>query len=87
MPTIPDPRPTMARPPAPRASEGCEECLSEHSPWVHLRLRRTWGHVGCYDSSPLKHARRHAGSVGHPIVRSFQPGGDWRWCHVHEVPV
>ena len=30
---------------------GCEECLKIGSPWVHLRLCRTCGHVGCCDSS------------------------------------
>ena len=26
---------------------GCEECLKLGSAWVHLRLCRTCGHVGC----------------------------------------
>jgi hypothetical protein len=26
---------------------GCEECLKTGSAWVHLRLCRTCGHVGC----------------------------------------
>ena len=26
----------------------------------------------------------HAHGVGHPIVQSFQPGEDWRWCYVDE---
>ena len=30
---------------------GCEECLKLGSAWVHLRLCRTCGHVGCCDSS------------------------------------
>jgi hypothetical protein len=69
----------------PRSPEGCEECLRIGSPWVHLRLCLTCGHVGCCDSSPNKHARHHAGLVGHPIVRSFEPGEDWRWCYVDEA--
>jgi hypothetical protein len=32
----------------------------------------------------MRHARRHAYGVGHPIVRSYQPGEDWRWCYVDE---
>jgi hypothetical protein len=71
----------------PRTPEGCEECLRIGSPWVHLRLCLTCGHVGCCDQSPGKHARRHAGLVGHPIIRSFEPGEDWRWCFVDEAPV
>ena len=70
-----------------RIPQGCEECLRIGSPWVHLRLCLTCGHVGCCDQSPGRHARRHAGLVGHPIIRSFQPGEDWRWCFVHEAPV
>jgi hypothetical protein len=71
----------------PRTPQGCEECLRIGSPWVHLRLCLTCGHVGCCDSSPNRHARAHAGLVGHPIVQSFQPGEDWRWCYVDEAPV
>ena len=26
---------------------GCEECLKIGSPWLHLRLCRTCGNVGC----------------------------------------
>ena len=28
-------------------SEGCEECLAMGDTWVHLRLCRTCGHIGC----------------------------------------
>jgi uncharacterized UBP type Zn finger protein len=73
---------TMIRPVVPRTPQGCEECLLVGSPWVHLRLCLTCGHVGCCDSSPNRHARRHAHAVGHPIVQSFEPDEDWRWCYV-----
>jgi hypothetical protein len=33
----------------------------------------------------MKHARRHAHALGHPIVASFEPGENWRWCYVHEA--
>ncbi len=56
------------------SADGCEECLKMGDTWVHLRLCLTCGHVGCCDSSPLRHAR----AVGHPIVRSFEPGESWR---------
>ena len=72
------------RPVVPR-SAGCEECLRIGSGWVHLRLCLTCGHVGCCDSSPNRHARGHAHVVGHPIVQSFEPGEDWRWCYVDQV--
>ena len=35
---------------------GCEECLNIGSPWLHLRLCRTCGNVGCCDDSPNRHA-------------------------------
>ena len=72
--SLPDPHLRFIRPVAPRTPAGCEECLRIGSPWVHLRLCLTCGHVGCCDSSPLRHAR----AVGHPIVRSFEPGESWR---------
>jgi uncharacterized UBP type Zn finger protein len=69
------------------SAEGCEECLQMGDTWVHLRECLTCGHVGCCDSSKNKHAHRHADEAGHPIVRSFEPGEDWRWCFVDEVLV
>jgi Zn-finger in ubiquitin-hydrolases and other protein len=69
----------------PEEIEGCEECLRMGSTWVHLRMCMTCGRIGCCDSSPNKHASRHAREVGHPIVRSAQPGEDWSWCFVDEI--
>jgi hypothetical protein len=67
------------------SADGCEECLRIGSWWVHLRLCMTCGKVGCCDSSPNRHASAHARDVGHPIVRSLEPGEDWMWCYVDEV--
>jgi chromosome segregation ATPase len=39
------------------------------------------------DTSKNKHATKHFHSTGHPIIRSFEPGEDWRWCYVDEIPV
>ena len=64
---------------------GCEECLASGSEWVHLRMCQACGHIGCCDSSPNRHATKHADSTGHPIVRSAEPGEDWSWCYVDEV--
>jgi uncharacterized UBP type Zn finger protein len=64
---------------------GCEECLQMGSRWVHLRMCMTCGQIGCCDSSPNRHASRHAASVGHPIARSAEPGEEWSWCYVDEV--
>jgi uncharacterized UBP type Zn finger protein len=69
----------------PQTPDGCAECLAAGGWWVHLRLCLNCGHVGCCDSSPAKHATAHYRSVGHPVIRSFEPGEDWRWCFVDEI--
>jgi uncharacterized UBP type Zn finger protein len=69
----------------PNTSDGCEECLQTGSRWVHLRLCLTCGHVGCCDSSPNKHGTKHFQTSGHPVIRSFQPGEDWKWCYIDET--
>ena len=83
-PVLTDPHVAWIRDVTPRA-RGCEECLRMGTPWLHLRLCLTCGHVGCCDSSPMRHARAHAGVIGHPIVRSLERGEDWRWCYVDEA--
>ncbi|GAB3004385.1 UBP-type zinc finger domain-containing protein [Amycolatopsis acidiphila] len=85
-PVLTDPHLAAVRDVEPRSS-GCEDCLRLGTPWVHLRLCLTCGHVGCCDSSPMRHARGHAYGAGHPIVRSLEPGENWRWCYVHETMV
>lgn len=67
---------------APRTPKGCEECLASGGRWVHLRLCRTCGHVGCCDSSPGKHATQHFHTTQHPVIRSFEPGESWSWCYL-----
>ena len=64
---------------------GCEECLKIGSRWVHLRMCLTCGKIGCCDSSPNRHARRHAAEDGHPLIRSAEPGEDWDYCFVDDV--
>jgi EmrB/QacA subfamily drug resistance transporter len=68
-------------------ADGCEECLRLGDTWVHLRLCLGCGHVGCCDSSKNKHATKHFWATRHPIVRSLEPGEDWRWCYVDETVV
>ncbi|UKA68504.1 UBP-type zinc finger domain-containing protein [Arthrobacter sp. FW306-05-C] len=84
IPGIRDPHLGQIRPVRVRTPQGCEECLALGTPWVHLRLCLTCGHVGCCDSSPMRHARAHATEL-HPIVRSLEAGEDWRWCYPHEA--
>ena len=79
-----DPHVAAIRQVSPRTN-GCEECLQLGTPWVHLRLCLTCGHVGCCDSSPFKHASVHHQDTGHPVMRSFEPGEEWRWCFVDEL--
>ena len=67
------------------SSEGCTECLELGDDWVHLRLCLTCGHVACCDSSKNKRATRHFHATQHPIIQSFEPGEDWRWCFVDEL--
>ena len=67
------------------SAQGCEECLQMGDSWVHLRICLICGHVGCCDSSKNKHATKHFHATEHPIIQSFEPGEDWRWCYVDEV--
>ena len=64
---------------------GCVECLAENGEWVHLRRCMSCGHIGCCDSSPNRHATRHAMQTGHPIIQSYEPNEDWLWCYVDDV--
>jgi hypothetical protein len=67
------------------SARGCEECLKIGSPWVHLRLCRTCGHVGCCDNSPNRHATKHFRATSHPIIEGYDPPEGWGWCYVDEV--
>jgi hypothetical protein len=64
---------------------GCEECLKMGGQWVHLRVCRSCGKVGCCDSSPNRHASAHASAEDHPIITSIEPGEDWSWCFEDQV--
>ncbi len=65
------------------SSPGCEDCVAAgQSNWVHLRMCRACGHVGCCNNSPGKHATGHFEETGHPVIQSYEPGQDWLWCYV-----
>ena len=66
---------------------GCEECLKIGSDWVHLRLCRICGHVGCCDDSPHRHARAHFHATAHPIIEGYDPSEGWGWCFVDRVMI
>ena len=71
--------------PVPDAIAGCEECLKTGDSWVHLRMCLHCGHIGCCDSSPNQHARKHFGAHGHPLIRSAEPGETWGYCYIDDV--
>ncbi len=58
----------------PESVEGCEDCLAAGTEWFHLRICLECGHVGCCDSSPMRHASGHASASEHPIMRSIRAG-------------
>jgi len=68
-----------------KTPQGCEECLAMGDGWVHLRRCDACGHIGCCDSSKNKHATKHFHATHHPVIASFQPGEDWKWCYVDEA--
>ena len=62
----------------------CEECVKTGSRWVHLRTCQTCGKTHCCDSSPNKHASKHARETGHPVIASAEPGERWVYCYQDE---
>lgn len=70
---------------APDEVDGCETCLAEGGHWVHLRMCMTCGEVGCCDDSVGQHARAHATSQDHPVMRSIEIGEAWSYCVVDDA--
>jgi hypothetical protein len=63
----------------------CEECVKTGSSWLHLRTCQTCGATLCCDSSPNRHASKHARSTSHPVVASAEPGERWLYCFPDEA--
>ena len=59
----------------------CEECVKMGARWVHLRTCQTCGMTLCCDSSPNKHATKHARATTHPVIASAEPGEQWLFCY------
>ena len=59
----------------------CEECVKTGSAWVHLRTCQSCGVTLCCDSSPNRHASRHARSSGHAVICSAEPSEHWLYCY------
>src|SRR5215204_5093627 len=59
----------------------CEECVKIGARWVHLRTCQTCGTTRCCDSSPNKHASKHARETSHAVIASAEPGERWLYCY------
>lgn len=63
----------------------CDECAKIGATWVQLRTCQTCGVSLCCDSSPNRHATKHARASGHPVIASAEPGERWLYCYVDDV--
>lgn len=59
----------------------CEDCVKIGARWVHLRTCQTCGGTRCCDSSPNRHASRHAEESAHPVIASAEPDESWLYCY------
>ena len=59
----------------------CEECVKIGSTWVHLRTCQQCAATLCCDSSPHRHATKHAHATAHPVIASAEPGERWLYCY------
>lgn len=65
----------------PAKAHECTECVKIGSTWVHLRTCQTCDVTLCCDSSPNRHASKHARAVHHPVIASAEPGERWLYCY------
>ena len=75
---------TTIRPPK---AHVCDECVKSGGTWVQLRTCQECGRTHCCDNSPNRHATRHAGETGHPVIASAEPGERWLYCYPDEAYV
>jgi hypothetical protein len=68
----------------PRRRE-CAECVKIGARWVHLRTCQSCGATLCCDSSPNRHASKHARASGHPVIASAEQGERWLYCFVDDA--
>ena len=59
----------------------CDECVKVGAQWMHLRTCQTCGATLCCDSSPNRHATKHANASGHPVIASAELGERWLYCY------
>jgi hypothetical protein len=65
----------------------CEECIKTGDRWVHLRTCQECGTTLCCDSSPNRHASKHAHASKHPVIASAEIGERWLYCYPDEQVV
>lgn len=63
----------------------CEECVKIGAAWMHLRNCQTCAATLCCDSSPNRHATKHALATEHPVIASAEPGERWLFCYPDDV--
>ena len=63
----------------------CDECVKTGGTWVHLRVCQECETTLCCDSSPSKHATKHARASQHPVIASAEPGERWLYCYPDEA--
>jgi len=63
----------------------CGECVKSGAQWVHLRVCQECGATLCCDSSPNRHASKHARSSGHSVIASAEPGESWLYCYTDDA--
>ncbi len=59
----------------------CEECIKIGARWMHLRTCQECSVTLCCDSSPNKHASKHAKATQHPVIASAELGERWLYCY------
>lgn len=65
----------------------CEDCVKIGSEWLHLRTCQSCGGTRCCDSSPRRHASKHAREAKHPVISSAEPGESWLYCFTDDTGV
>ncbi len=57
----------------------CQECGET----FNLRVCMSCGHVGCCESDPGQHGKKHAENKSHHIIKSYPPDqkGAFTWCY------
>ncbi len=65
----------------------CETCNGTGASWVHLRTCQECGVTLCCDSSPNRHASKHAKTAGHHVIASAEPGERWLYCYQDDLAV